>query len=454
MKQTIIFDKTLSMKYIMLYILLLSSLTGVAQTAKVKLPPVTDTFATNLLASARNFIRLAENPKNDISYFTQDLRETTTDGRGLYTSPFPLPGFTANVRKVNVYRDRGYDVWMWSARFADAPRGKQTDAIKSLIKRADTLLHFFDSHKKPGVINAVTGIAVYDNLNRTWMPNEFAEITITFSRPSVITEQQAYDSLVNLYKPLLFQKGFAAECAEKLGGAFELEAISRPKVSAFFTATIGEIANKDMETAYAVMIEAPDFMTPEQLLGSLSSSQRAAVKTLAQKDVAEFYKKYNGGEIVATEQKKQVNPCDKIKDFYNGYLFRKGITVIGFGPDGKPVIRRVSAIDCANEKVSVITPGVKGYTPDIVQQLNFKEFSTSWQKCTEQYYQCSRCGGAGGEQVTKTDTKTKELPFGYFDGITTTVTKTKTSTSWLQCYKCKGTGWALEKDRDLWNTGR
>ena len=453
------------MKYRILLFLLLANSVGIAQQnksivtkSKPAATPITDTFANNILASAVSFIRLVENPKKNVFFFMSDLRETNSKGEAVYTAPFPLPGFAATVRKVSTDRSVGQTEWVWSARFIEATRGQKTALITALIKKADSLMKIFNSHVKSYTIDKVGSLGINDNINWTWMPTEFAEITINFTKASYNTEQQAYDSLVNLYKPLLVQPAIAGECTEKLSNAFKVESIPNERVTAFFKGYISEIANKSVNAAFNVMINVPYYIKPEELTTSLTYSQQSEIKSIATKVVDDFYKKQreatNGGETVAVQQKKmetekQLNKCDKLKDEHDAYKYKKGLTVSGY-LNNVFTVGILSAIDCTNEKISITIPGAIGYSQNQVFTVSFATFRF-WNKNTDQYYRCSRCGGEGGESRTTTETKTKELPFGYFDGITTTVTKTKTKTSWLQCYKCKGTGLALEEDKDIWN---
>lgn len=455
------------MKYRILLVLLLANSIGIAQqnksvTTKPKAttPPITDTFANNILASAASFLRVVENPKKNVYYFMADLRETNSDGEAVYSAPFPLPGFTANVRKVSTDRSAGQTEWIWSARFIEAPRGQKTELIKTLMKRADSLLHFFDNRLKVYTIDKAGVLRVNDNLNRTWMPTEYAEITIYFRKASYNTEQQAYDSLVSLYKPLLVQPNLAEECTGKLTNAFKVEGIPNERVKAFYLGYIKEVADKNINAAFKIMVNTPYFIKPEELVAQLSESQKAEIRTIATKVVDDFYNKQrqnaNGGETVATQQKKieaekQVNKCDKLKNEHDAYKYKKGLTVIGY-LNNLSTIGIITNIDCANEKVSISIPSNTYNGTTRAADISFATFRF-WNKHTKQYYRCSRCGGEGGENQTKTETKTKELPFGYFDGITTTVTKTKTTTFWVQCYKCFGTGLALEDDKDVWNKG-
>lgn len=108
-----------------------------------------------------------------------------------------------------------------------------------------------------------------------------------------------------------------------------------------------------------------------------------------------------------------------------------GVTVT----DGQ-FVGYVSDVDCDKETLTIVNPGSKlvyGGSPEkrTVQMYDF----TTWRRHKLQYRTCSRCNGTCGETQTSTTSKTKELPFGYFSGITTTVTKTTTQTYWAHCPK-------------------
>ena len=110
--------------------------------------------------------------------------------------------------------------------------------------------------------------------------------------------------------------------------------------------------------------------------------------------------------------------------------------------NGTPFIVRLTAIDCRTKTVTITKPG-KRSAHDFDLTLPFEVYER-YQKHDKQFHRCTLCGGEGGERVTTTKTRTKELPFGYFSGIETKSTRTTTNTVWEECYKCDGTGWVLQ----------
>lgn len=432
--------------------------------AKTILPPAGDTFAVQVFASVANIIRYAENLKKDVAMVTSDLRKTDKKGVPVYSAPFPMPGYTAEFRRKNVNRSGGYVEWEWAARFFDAPRGKESEKINAIRQRADSLVQLFKSHRKDDGLHVVTYLGVYTNAGYTWEPREYGELVVNFTRPSTATEEQAFDSLTTLYKPLLLKPASAEEATEKLVGAFEIEQISRDKVTAFFKSFLPTVANSSTKAAFHVMIQLPYYIKMEDVKDLFTASQSSEIRTFARKVVDDYYASQNkpsDAELVASQQKKQqsekeLNQCDKIKGFSNAYLYRKGITVLKYSGNDMKVRGWVSAIDCAGDKLTIKVPGAtspEGRKKDYEIKVPFAEFG-GWSKSLEQYYICKRCGGDGGESVTTTKTRVKELPFGYFEGIRTTSTRTTSETHWQTCYTCNGTGYALEADRDPWNTGR
>ena len=113
-------------------------------------------------------------------------------------------------------------------------------------------------------------------------------------------------------------------------------------------------------------------------------------------------------------------------------LFRDGFT--GY----------VKEVDCQNGKITLVKPGqlYLRYDGSEVKQVPLASLSL-WIRSDKQYRHCTHCEGMGGEQRTYTTSKTKELPFGYFSGITTTITKTTTEKVWAVCVECSGTGLTL-----------
>lgn len=66
-------------------------------------------------------------------------------------------------------------------------------------------------------------------------------------------------------------------------------------------------------------------------------------------------------------------------------------------------------------------------------------FKLQWKLSPDKQWQnCETCNGTGMVNNTYTTTRTKDLPWGYFDGVTTTSTRTTTTTKRETCTKCFG----------------
>jgi hypothetical protein len=440
------FVKSPFMKYLFSFLLTVSFGITAAQTP--------DTLRQQVLAATSSFLKLVENPKKEVYFFMNDLRETDDMGQPVYTAPYSLPGFTATVRKTYTDRQAGQTHWIWSSRFIEVPKGTRAAELDTLHKKVTGILTVFQNRVKAYTKDKAAYIAVSSNFTGAGQ-TDYLELRIEFIKAAYNTEQQAYDSLVNLYTPLLYQTQTATECTEKLKKAFHIERIPQEMTSRFFKTTIKSLAANNIDAAYKVLLAAPNDVM--DVVRELDENQKAVINKKATQQVEDYYKSQRNsqqGETVATQQKKmeadkQLDKCEQLKKQPNAYKYKKGITVTGT-VNFKGYMGILSSIDCVNGKIHVLIPGVIGKTASYIIAVGFADF-VRWEKSYRQYHRCTRCGGEGGENRVHTETRVKELPFGYFEGITTTSTRTKTTTFWETCYKCSGTGYALDEDHDYWN---
>jgi hypothetical protein len=71
-------------------------------------------------------------------------------------------------------------------------------------------------------------------------------------------------------------------------------------------------------------------------------------------------------------------------------------------------------------------------------------FRSSWKKGSKQWHTCEECEGKGSLAYQVTTTRTKDLPWGYFEGISTKSIRTTTEWKSKMCSACTGKGLVLK----------
>ncbi|MFT3677782.1 MAG: hypothetical protein QM781_17955 [Chitinophagaceae bacterium] len=421
---------------------------------------VSDPFEMNLTASIKNVIRLARDTKKEEVFFTKELIKVSNEGEPTYTAAFPMPGFDAHITKGRTDRKKGLTYWSWSTRFIEAPKGEKAMEIEAVAAKADSIVKRFQSYATPDKVHDVAYLHISKFVNSNYEKSDYAALTISFAKPVYQTEQQAYDSLVSLYKPLLTDPATARPATSQLCYALVHEGFTESKAVSAIRELLPGIASQNINAAYAVCMGFPYFVKYDQIKDVLDSQQQERLKNMARQFIndweSEWQKKYGKQDRVALQQNKAV--VDKITKACAGYgaetsvkpeMLVKGVTVAG-QVNNKLVVGRLGDIDCTKGIVYITEPGyVNVFNSGKTVQVSLTHYRHYWKKHSEQYYSCTRCGGAGGDYVTETESKTKELPFGFFEGIQTTSTRTTTKRYMRYCSKCKGTGLALEKERTL-----
>lgn len=426
----------------LLPLLLLYVIPCTAQNTTAKL---VDSTTYNFLSPVIKMIQVAEDPKKGPGLLMTDLQETNFYGEAVYMAPYAINKFKATIRKTKTDRTAKTTTWEWKADFTKPFENSTPINRNNIQQKADSLLQLL-KYSTGETINHIsyiyTYITTYDN-------PAMASVVMVFSKVLYNTEQQAYDSLLALYKPLLSTPAFAADAAQKLGYALRVEGFDKNKITNTFEQLLTDVANNNSEAAYQVLLGVPDFIDYKALNAKLPATKQSDIRAWAAKDMDKFYeqeRKKVEGEPVAAQQKQmqtKKNGCNfEDMNMFTRAIYQLGITVTGT-VNYQPFVGRVTAIDCATRKVTITKPGDKRLQKDEVIQVPEYNYVT-WSKNRQQFHRCSRCGGEGGELVTTTSSRTKELPFGYFSGIETKVTRTTTKTSWENCYTCGGTGWMLQ----------
>jgi hypothetical protein len=410
-----------------------------------------DSLSYDILFNTIRMIKVAEDPKKGPDFFMQDLKETNENGQPGYTAPYSVGGFNAIVRKEATNRGSGTTRWVWEADITSLSQGLTPDQLEKLNNRTDSLLKLL-KYKEGKTVNMVESV---HSRYYSFVKQPVVSIILTFYKPVYNSKAAASDSLLAIYKPILLNPAFAREAAKKLWGAYGVEDFTEPEVLPIFQNLVSELAPQKIESVYEIFMAVPagrDHKNFDELMKLLTPSQKEAVGVLAKKVVDDYYEKqrkqFQGDPVVNQVQKKKElsgqSDCKGIPENVK-FKFRKGLTMQHYDYD-KTRIAVVTSFDCSMQKVLLIQYGSMDKTPIINITLTFTEFA-KWERCPKQYYRCSHCAGEGGGLVTAYDTKVKELPFGYFSGIETKVSRTTSRTYWEACKYCTGSGWELLPDK-------
>ena len=106
----------------------------------------------------------------------------------------------------------------------------------------------------------------------------------------------------------------------------------------------------------------------------------------------------------------------------------------------------MESYDCATDLYTMWRPrqGNDGNMEPKGKRIQVRPEWGRWSPAVlKKYHRCSECAGEGDVLLVTYDTKTKDLPQGYFSGVQTTKTTTTKKTTKQSCHKCNGLGWLL-----------
>lgn len=430
---------------------------GAAHAQNVQTASKSGSFEVNLTASVKNVIRLAEDTRKEGFVFTKELIKVSKEGEPTYAAPFPMPGYNAHITKGRTDRKKGLTYWSWRTSFIEAPKGRKAAEMEALAAKADSIVKGYEQYVATDKVHAVASMYISKAVNNKYDTTDYAALVISFTKPVYQTEQQSYDSLVSLYKPLLTDPATAKAATNQFCYALVHEGFAESKAVSAIRELLPGIADQNINAAYEVCMGFPYFVKYDLVKDVISSQQQDKLKSMAQKFIddwdAEWKKKYGKADPVVVQQKKaEVAKAAKACAGYGAEtdikpdMLVKGVAV-SEKSGSQAFVGRLTHIDCTKGIVYIVQPGYTNMpTSNKTLQVSLSNYRVYWRKHHEQYYSCSRCGGEGGDYVTETESKTKELPFGYFDGIRTTSTRVTTKRYFRYCTECRGTGLVLRRE--------
>jgi len=310
-----------------------SNLFGQTNPSPIPKPPQ-DTFALNILSAVDKVLNVSEDQKQPVSVLLGELLRTDENGRGIYQANITLNGGLESVVFLSsTSRPMSRTWWCWRAIVLEAPKGTATEKILRLRSKTDSILKSFN--QRIGQSN--TSLGARTNLHLGDRDADQLYLEIIFERLLHNTEQEAYDSLLRLYKPLLMDKATVKECSDKFADAIYCESLSAHFAQKLYDSFFAELANQDLTSAYIVLIDAPGNVDKVKLIDMLSSIQREQIRTMAQKSVDDYYNKmYNRTEKkidpIVTRKKeieKEQPPSDPCKRMIWELRIKPGMYVKG-----------------------------------------------------------------------------------------------------------------------------
>jgi hypothetical protein len=272
---------------------------------------IKDTFAFNVLTTIDKVLRIAEDPKQHPMQLAGELLKSSHRGGGIYQSTINIPGSVGTeFNQSSTDRDKQTTSWEWTATMIDTPKGQYRDAA-AIKQKLDSLIVNFKNRSK-------SSIYVSGAINDKYYDRDRVVIYVTIFKGLHNTEQQAIDSVVNLYRPLLSNRATADECSQKFTKALDLEGVKQPRIIEIFTDLFKEIANKNLGAAFDMLVGGPHYIDVQIAKSVLSYSQQEEIKNMASRKVDEFYGRNYPKPDVVVEKKKEIeqqqaptDPCKK-----------------------------------------------------------------------------------------------------------------------------------------------
>lgn len=353
---------------------------------------IKDTFAFNLLTTVDKVLRTALDPKQPAMALAGELLRTDPDGAGIYRATYELPGSIETILKLTY--TNGYNnskLWSWVATMMVQPKNSDTTAMHNLNVKMDSILKSFASRDLKD-----TRITVGNNYYISYRDVDRLTLEVSFSKPSHTKVENVYDSLISLYKPLLMNSATVRECADKFSRALQLEGIQPEMGKKAYASIIRDIADRDVTAAFLTLLAAPYYVENKEILALLSSSQQSEFRSLAQKNLDDFYRKYNNTPqqdpvVAQTKQiEKEKPPADPCAREVWELRIKPGAFVMANGQ-----VSYVMDYSCATDKYTIawVDPTKKKLFFD--RNVAVFTMNTYSQTRDAPFLPCSHCKGIG-----------------------------------------------------------
>jgi hypothetical protein len=374
---------------ILIFLLLINSTSFAQTTNKVK-----DTFAINILSTVDKVLRIAEDPKRSAFELAGEPIKVGLNGATIYNAAIQLPGTVSTLEQINTWRSSGYTQWQWQAKLIDLPKGKGETLIMATKRKLDSLLSFFKTRKRSANPDGDWELTTNAWSNSPLYNEDGLLLTIHLKKKLHNNEQQAVDSLVKLYQPLMADPRIAYQRASTFSNAFRFEDIPNEKTAQAYLNSIKEVATINIESAYHMMMSAPYFMKMEDIVTQLTDAQKARIRELARKALDDFYGTTNyTAKDPVIEKKKEIKEKQPPSDPCEREIWELAIKP-GYYISGNGRVAYVRDYNCASDSYTIFYLNAEGKR--LLNEPVSKSAMDSYRHSSAApFIICSNCRGAG-----------------------------------------------------------
>ncbi len=355
-----------------------------------------DTFAINILNTVEKVLRIAEDPKHAAMKLAGEPIRLTRNGSMIYHSSVPFPGnVPTEFEQTHTWRKHGSTGWQWQVRLLDFPKGKQVELINVTKKKVDSLLLSFASRKRPPYPDGTYEVTTAAWTNSPYYDSDALLLIVRVKKKLHNTEQQAIDSLLRLYKPLMADTRVAHDKAGAFANAFKLEDISEAKTKEVYSGVLKEISNKNLGATYQLMLNAPSFVDLKAISAQFTEAQRTQIRDLAKKDIDAFYGNTNKPTTdPVIEKQKEIKEKQPPADPCEREIWELSIKP-GYYVAGNNRVAYVRDYSCATDRYTIVWKDASKNSRLVAEGLSVEEMKAYRHTSAAPFIVCSNCRGIG-----------------------------------------------------------
>jgi len=444
-------------KYLLAVAAIFSFNVSIAQKGKVvaKQTPVVkkavskqpiDTFSFQITDAIKKVTTVAVNPKKTAMSLASVFIKNGDYEMPIYSSTVAIPGKENTLQKGRVNRLNDTTQWKWNSVIVSSPRGVKVAEIHSLKEKIDSILQKIPELAATDSKNHISMISVYESVNQSWRDNDILELSIWFTKPNNNTEQQAIDSILKMYRPMLSNVYQAREAAKRFPEALLTEDVAKGKVIDIFKQELKATADVNTRAAFEMLMGVPYSIPLDNLKDGLTYNQKQDISGYADELVKGYYKKNDPVSQVTTPVSSVGTTEAKTLEYTritsltpkDGYS-SKEYYVVGYDHTTQKyqvIMREYVAAKKTFFKTDANVPHYEltnyFYTEE---QLDAKYTSTG-----KHYKFCSGCGGSGVTHQTQTRTAGGWEQTNFNVHVYTTPRVTAQWSEMVGCPVCYGVG--------------
>ncbi len=359
-------------------------------------PKVKDSFAIKILNTVDKVLRIAEDPKHYAMELAGEPIRLNRNGAMTYHSSVPFPGnVETEFEQTHTRRDLASTDWQWQVRLLNFPKGQQTALINATKIKVDSILLSFSARKRPPYPDGTYEVTTYSWTNSNYYDSDALFLIVRLKKKLHNTEQQAIDSLLKLYKPLMTDTRIAHDKAGSFANSFKLEDISEAKTKEAYAGVLKEIANKNLSAAYQLMLNAPSFVDLQAISAQFTEEQRTQIRVLARKDIDAFYGNNNNPSTdPVIEKQKEIKEKQPPADACERKIWELSIKP-GYYVTGNNRVAYVRDYSCATDRYTIVWKDASKNSRLVAEGLSVEEMKAYRHTSAAPFIVCSNCRGIG-----------------------------------------------------------